>query len=107
VAGLSFGFFDTGSPGHQRDVSLDERRISDIRALQQDLDATTPLPPRLEALKRPVFGNDTRKDPVTGDFYAYTRKGGKRYQICATFDTADTQRQDGFAHQAGRACFIR
>lgn len=105
--GLGFGFFDTGSPQHQRFVTLDERRISDIGALQRELDDTKILPATLAGLKRPIFGNDTRKDPVTDDFYEYARLEGRHYRICATFDTDDTQRQDGFAHPAGHTCFNR
>ena len=57
--------------------------------------------------RKPQMVNDTRKDPVTDDFYEYARLEGRHYRICATFDTDDTQRQDGFAHPAGHTCFNR
>jgi len=107
VLGLGFGFFDTGSPQHQRLLSLDDRRIADLGALQRTLDAMPQLPPALADVKRPIFGTDIRKDPVTGRFYRYERLDGKHYRLCADFDTVDTQRQDGFAHEAGVQCFQR
>ena len=105
MAGLGFGFFDTGSPQYQHSVALDERRISDLNSLRIQLNDAKPLPRSLDGLPSLQYSGSSRTDPTTNRPYEYTRTGKKSFTLCATFDTADNSRTDGFNHPAGRACF--
>jgi hypothetical protein len=50
-------------------------------------------------------------DPVTHDRYAYSVLDSVRYELCATFDSADSLGPDDsrvnpfWRHGSGRACF--
>lgn len=114
VAGLALGFFDIGSPLHQRAVAGDERRLEDLHGLSDSMNtlwheanpkSSFVLPRRIEDI-----GTDAaaRKDPITQHLYEYHPRGGTRYELCAVFETAaEDARESEWAHPAGRACFQR
>jgi hypothetical protein len=117
AGGLAGGFALIGSPGHQRDLELDRRRVADLAdiagALQRRFHpsdgAAAALPKTLPHdllvlyVQRPVETND----PADHQPYAYARESATRYRLCATFVGAIAE-YGGFAewpHPAGRHCF--
>jgi len=104
VAGLALGFFSIGAPAHVREVGNDDRRVQNLRGLSLGLHYFAQnkrrLPLNLKALQY------DGKDPVTGDSYGYRRLGKTAYELCATFDAADsTPATYPFVHPRGRKCF--
>jgi hypothetical protein len=114
AAGLILGFFDIGSPVHQRAIGADERRVQDLRLIAGSINAlwreSSPkssfvLPRRIEDV---VPAGATRTDPITLHRYEYRPLGGTRYELCAVFETAgDDARDPGWKHTPGRVCFQR
>lgn len=100
VAVLALGFLRLGSPAHQREITADARRVSDLRAIAFQIHASAP-PPALRF-----------KDPVTGAPYEYRAKAGTEYELCATFaaEGDETSEQwaatsDFWRHPKGRYCY--
>lgn len=117
AGGLAAGFLATGSPGHQRAVQMDERRVDDLRTWAARIDqrygaerSGHALPARLVQADRPRRddGSDGTRDPVSGQPYAYVREDARNYRLCATFATtlkAGDQGYDSWPHRSGRACW--
>lgn len=118
LGGLTLAFVYLGTPAHQRLVSLDERRASDLEKI-----ATT-LNRRYQVRGLPAVGaetdleNDFPRDPITGQHYQFRRVDATRYVLCAVFATAgsaggDEQRWTNgivwplsdWRHAAGRTCY--
>jgi type II secretory pathway pseudopilin PulG len=118
LATVAAAIYVMGAPGAQRQHRLDERRVADLSAIQQAVEAHHRehgvLPPDLPTLAaRPGLGLAI-VDPA-GQQYAYLPEGRRGYRLCAVFatDTADARRT-GFApanhewaHGVGRTCFVR
>lgn len=118
LATVAAAIYVMGAPGEQRQRRLDERRVADLAAIQQAVEAYHRehgvLPPVLPTLAaRPGLGLEI-VDPA-GQPYAYLPESRRGYRLCAVFatDTADTRRT-GFApgnrewaHGVGRTCFVR
>lgn len=114
AAGLVLGFFDIGSPVHQRAISGDERRLEDLRLIAGSMNTlwheSTPkssfvLPRRIEDVGP---AGAARRDPITRRRYEYRPLSGTRYELCAVFETTgDDARDLGWAHTPGRVCFQR
>lgn len=119
---LAGGFALIGSPGHQRDLRIDERRLSDLRDLEEIVRAqyrqTGKLPESLrEWLSQP--GRDAPvSDPLTHQPYEYAVLAPDRFRLCATFSTDSAAKRHGrrqappwaaseWAHGVGRTCFDR
>jgi hypothetical protein len=115
--GLFGGFAVTGPPDHQRAVSLDRKRMDDLRtiatSLNDDWTQTSPNGayhlPRTLAGVPPLSGRrQSITDPQTGARYQYNPSvAGTAYSLCATFDLPSdpSDAGDTFAHTAGRNCF--
>lgn len=109
---VAAGLFLIGSPAHQRDLRIDERRVADLGRLSRAIDAfarrTGTLPGSLDAL-----GGDAATpppditDPQTGRTYDYRMTGGKAYELCADFAAPSPSGRPAarFAHEAGHQCF--
>ncbi len=119
IGSIVGGFLLMGSPAHQRDLRMDQRRINDLQAIENaaQVHATGrgALPESLQALvARPGLSLATR-DPVSGQPYGYTVLDASRIRLCAVFatDTAETHggRRPGWqrdwVHGAGPTCFER
>jgi len=125
IAAIVIGFVAVGTPGDARAERNDRERVSELQALQWQVNGFYELKQRLPEdsgeLLDPAAPASLPTDPVTGEPYGYERLGELRYQLCATFERAseltDAQREDYaasseasgelFDHQAGRQCFER
>ena len=118
VLTIGYAIYLTGTPGQQRDVRLDERRVSDLRDISRNIDTylelNNAMPASLEELKGPRFYVDSIEDPETGSRYDYKVLEGDRYELCAVFSTDNTVRRRGerrslsetaWDHGEGRKCF--
>ena len=117
VATLGYSIYLVGTPGQQRDVRLDNRRISDLRNISRNidtyLDLNNEMPQRLEDLVGPRFHVRSIEDPDTGDLYEYRVIEGTDYELCAVFATDTSERRGerrSFSeqirdHGIGKACF--
>lgn len=109
-----------GSPAHQRDLRLDERRAGDLARLDSAIGefwkSEGHLPSRLADLPA-RNGLLDAKDPQTGAPYGYRAIDTRHYALCAVFAT-DNTREEGdddpvgyfgrqWAHPAGRHCFVQ
>lgn len=105
------------SPTQERQRRLDERRVSDLQAIERALDIYFSrhggLPETLSELGEGYGVAERRHDPVSGEPYGYRATGERSHELCATFDTAspaggdDRWRVDGYfwSHPRGHHCF--
>lgn len=108
-----------GTPGAQRRMRQDERRIRDLDRIVDlariEAREHGRLPASIDVLaKRP--GRLAVRDPFTRAPYEYRVIDARSFQVCATFET-DTAAGDGddrprwtdlqWEHPAGRHCFDR
>jgi len=118
VATLAAAFMVMRSPGEQRKVTLDQRRVQDLMQLGHAVDRHAMLrgvlPPDLATLAREPGTLLATGDPVTGAPYEYLVEGDRRYRLCAVFDTDTALTRDTayagpgeWTHGAGRHCFER
>ena len=105
------GLYLSGSPGEQRLLRLDERRISDLRQLSNAISSYWERAGRLpQDLAVLVDGQRLRSlpaDPLTDIVYAYEITDVDSYRLCAEFSRASLQTmpEDFWAHPAGQRCF--
>lgn len=115
---LAAGFFQVGTPGDQRKIAEDRRRISDFvtiaSLIHSSWSRTTPkesfaLPKSIDQVPTLSSGFANRpEDPVTHQEYEYRPGSGTTYQLCATFATDnrnDTSVSLSWKHPAGHHCF--
>jgi hypothetical protein len=103
--GIATGFYMLGSPGRQREIEADLRRVEALQAIANGIHARpdAPLP---DALHDP----NLRRDPLTQAPYEYRKLDENRYELCATF-SSDNRRdasqpyQQFWLHEAGRHCY--
>ena len=117
VATMGYSIYLVGTPGQQRDVRLDGRRVSDMRNISQNIDLyfdmNEEMPEDLGDLGGPRFSVRSIEDPGTGRPYEYRVIEGPRYELCAVFDTDSRGRRGErgyfseriWDHSAGRQCF--
>ena len=118
VAGcIAYALSLTGSPGSQRDMRLDEQRVSDLSniAVNVDLywDLNGELPEGFDDMPGPTYYIDQVEDPKTGMQYEYRVLEAPRYELCAVFSTDTTGAVHGdrgfserkWDHDEGRNCF--
>ena len=105
------GLYVSGSPGEQRLLRLDERRIADLVQLSAAISAYWQQSGRLPAaLPVLVDGQRLRSlptDPQTEVVYSYEPADMNTYQLCAEFARVaqQTMSEDFWAHPAGTHCF--
>lgn len=115
VAAVAAAIAVMGSPGAQREMRLDQRRIRDLGEVADKVRLYAKRhgqpPPDLNALNRQPGTRVDIVDPVDGTPYAYSTDGKNDFQLCAHFatDTAQTGEEDWIAkdweHGAGKHCF--
>ncbi len=110
------GLWLAGSPAVARKQLLDQRRLRELQELSNSVNehhrARGRLPESLPALRRggPRPGM-VLQDPVSREPYGYQVLDSVRYELCASFDAADSLGPFGSApdpfwrHDAGRWCF--
>lgn len=104
-----------GTPGAQRQLRQDERRVRDLDSLRDDVEAWAKqrgeLPPDLATLERRPGVRLRVTDPFTGEPYRYEPIDARRYRLCATFQTDTAQLRDNawidkaWRHPSGPYCF--
>ena len=125
---LVLGFFLVGSPAKQRDIRMDERRVSDLQMTQNEIinywQTKDKLPKELADLTDSVSGFTPPMDPETNVSYEYSVVAPLRFKLCANFkqpspfqqsDAAAKpiyggyydSTQDNWVHQTGNVCFER
>lgn len=134
LAVIAAGFAVVGSPFYQRQVRLDERRVSDLQNIQNQIinywSNKNKLPANLNDLTDSISGFAAPKDPETGADYDYNIVVGKflSFELCADFKTAASlgsqegsraipvpakefyrgdSYQQNWEHEAERTCFSR
>ena len=120
VASVAAALAVLGSPAHQRDLRLDERRVGDLGRLDSAIGefwkSEGHLPARLADL--PTANGMNPKDPQTGAPYGYRAIDTRHYALCAVFATDNRHEDDldedavgyfgrQWTHLAGRHCFVQ
>lgn len=110
VATVAAGMWLMGSPGEQRVLRLDERRIGDLQSIALEIDTYfrkhRALPASLQALPAAPGLVSVPKDPVGGEPYGYRPLEGRSYELCAVFDRASRESLGNpWAHPSGPYCF--
>jgi hypothetical protein len=129
---LVLGFLMAGSPAKQREIRMDEQRISDLQNLQYEVinywQYKEELPASLDALKNDITGFMPPLDPETKAPYEYAVLEPLKFKLCATFNlpnpysnnqntgqTIPVPYYQGYPgtmnqawdHEAGQKCFER
>lgn len=119
VATVATAIATMGSPWAQRDMRLDERRVADLRRIDERI--TTyythhgSLPPTLDVLASQPGLRLPIVDPVSAAPYRYEIIDAQRYRLCAVFTTDSAAAMPRRAHRAlrdwphakGEHCFDR
>ncbi len=118
IATLGYSIYLVGTPGQQRDVRLDERRVDDLRDISRNIDRylelNNAMPESLEALKGPRYNVRSIEDPESGAPYGYRVIEGNAFELCAVFTTDSSEGRRGesrrfseraWDHGAGLTCF--
>ena len=131
VAAIVASLFLVGGPAKQRDIRLDQSRVSGLQTIQSSLVGywrdKEALPESLAALEDDVIGYRNPADPESGEAYEYAVTGELSFQLCAVFTTASDDSDKGgdavpmaydfryaggenfdlWSHTSGRVCFDR
>jgi hypothetical protein len=105
------GLVVTGSPGTQRMLRQDERRVSDLRRLANSVsrhyDQTRNLPDTLDDLVDGQNLSQLPRDPATDEPYGYEALAATRFRLCAEFalEARTEIVADFWTHDAGPECF--
>ncbi|HUY40499.1 MAG TPA: DUF5671 domain-containing protein [Candidatus Dormibacteraeota bacterium] len=105
IAALAVGFGGVGAPAFERQLRMDEQRVSDMYAIATAINTRGNAPASLAELAPPA---SRLRDPATGAAFVYARKNAQWYDVCATFDTSNVGQVNGndpWAHPAGRYCY--
>lgn len=108
VVAIAVGFWLLGSPAKRRQISADQQRLNDLRAIAYDLRQSyaANLPNSLPATIR-------KNDPISEKPYEYRRIDKTRYELCADFATnsnedrfqqSSLERERFWQHPSGRHC---
>ena len=96
---LVAALMSVGGPGHARMEKRDAQRAQDLLALGEFYRCTLPAGADTETGVAPspkhCSGKQqapTAKDPLTGQPYEMTRKGERGFEVCATFELEDEDR---------------
>ncbi|RDS83997.1 hypothetical protein DWU99_09440 [Dyella psychrodurans] len=118
IGAVAAGLRVLGTPGHQRALQLDQRRVSELGRVSLGIHMywTQHKSLPLDLGDVGVSTTDSR-DPVTGTPYIYNRGDADTYSLCATFDEASSQwsgrnmrsyyipNASDWKHPAGKYCF--
>ncbi len=126
LVSLVAGLFIAGSPAERRMIRFDERRVTDLQQLQNEIASywqrTESLPASLDDLVNDFSGYSMPTDPEHGTTYEYRVTGDLNFQLCATFNSDSTSRgasgrypeyyMNGISgtnwdHGTGQVCFER
>lgn len=91
VGAVSYSFSIMGNPAKQRQLRLDDRRVSDLQNIQYQVinywQQKEKLPEKLSDLSNPITGYSLPVDPEfeKGNTYEYAVKDKLKFELCATF----------------------
>jgi hypothetical protein len=114
VCAFLIGLGVAGTPGVQRHIQADHRRVDDLRVIagaiyQRATIPGEPVPAALPQLVGKQVPQARIADPETGKPYEYRVKSESEYELCAVFSAAEEQnpyQQTQFwYHGKGRTCF--
>jgi hypothetical protein len=119
IASVIGSAYVLGSPEHQRQRRLDERRVRDLGTITNTINSYAvthdALPPDLSVLGSEPGQRRAPVDPDSSAAYEYSVQSAESYQLCAIFALASPDRQEtstygemnreDWTHQAGRQCF--
>ena len=117
VGCIAYAVYLMGSPGQQRDITLDRDRISHLSNISANIDIywelNDELPEDLAQMPGPRYSIRRIHDPESGVPYEYRVLEGPRYELCAAFSTDTAMAPDRdrpfsdrrWDHGAGRTCF--
>lgn len=126
---LVVGLYFAGSPQRARNLRLDDRRVSDLQSLQNQIvwhwQTKKSLPSTVSQLAESQPGFVSPTDPETKLAYEYRVIDALKFELCATFTlaTPENSYNQGYPyysypqqyvvgavdwkHEAGRVCFTR
>ena len=117
IATIAAAIRTMGTPGQQRQVKLDDRRVEDLDRLDDSIrehfKVAERLPENLDVVAHQPGTRLSTTDPVTKKPYEFTATGERTFELCAEFatDTAETPsrnwRAKDWKHGRGRQCFNR
>lgn len=104
------GFLIIGSPQSQRELRLDNQRVSDLQSLQSQIvsyyQQKERLPQNLADLNDPLSYYVVPVDPETGVDYGYRTTNAPNanpsFEVCATFTTQSAGTDPSYAEPMGR-----
>jgi hypothetical protein len=112
------GLVGSGSPGRERLRVMDARRVEHLKSITGAVETYADGHRRLPAALTDLIGPNSQtgrwlRDPATQKPYEYRILDSLSYQLCATFDIADSLAGPGvygevsefWRHPAGRWCF--
>ena len=107
---FSTALFVAGTPGMQRQLEADNRRVNDLRQIAGAVfmyrAQRGSIPPSLsDPLIRQRLGSNAGVDPESSAPYEYRPGGETKYQLCAVFRAESAAAPSFWNHSAGRACF--
>ncbi len=119
-----FGFYSAGSPQSERLRRLDRDRVNGLSSIQYQVieywRAKNKLPAALHDMVDNINVMALPVDPTNGQPYEYRATGERSFELCAVFQSDDTQDKDtlpatypndqygnSFIHTVGRVCFER
>ena len=117
VGCIAYAFYLMGTPSGQRDMQIDQERVSHLSNIADNIDVywdlNEELPTDLADMSGPRYHLNRIHDPERGGRYEYNILDGPRYELCAVFstDTVGQPRRDRtfservWDHGKGRACF--
>jgi hypothetical protein len=109
---VAAGLIVVGSPGEQRLLRLDERRINGLSQLSNRAEfhwnQERSLPQTAAELVDGRFLTRLPSDPVTREPLEYRVTGPRQFEVCATFDRPSRPHLAGdfWFHEGGRRCFM-
>lgn len=116
LAAIVMAMLISGRPADVRKEALDKQRLQDLNMIahvvQRYRQTHGAFPTTLtEVSRQPDTGPVVLNDPVQRDPFVYTPVDSMNFELCATFDRADSLGPYGegvapfWRHGAGRACF--
>ena len=118
---IGYGIVLTGTPGQQRALQFDQRRVSDLQQISYSINSywqdKGKFPVSFDDLKNQQYSYiQSVTDPKTQVTYEYRVLGDKTYELCAVFETDSGEyrqrakiptpfSEEVWNHGIGRTCF--
>ncbi len=106
LGSIIWGFAVIGSPMTQKNIKLDQQKVSDLQMIQSQVishyQSKGALPQSLSAMQNSLSYYNLPKDPQTGMDYEYKVTGAYTFDLCATFNKAmPTNAEYSYAYRYG------